>query len=141
MPYTLRLLLGISTSPCTPLGFSARALKVDLNLAWTSTTIYLKALYLASAPWARLGSRRVAEAQEEDEGRAMRVTEVELSGRLALACGGCGEVILFLGRERDWYEPGSDGRPRRFPCGGCGALLTLADRVVEESGSARGVGG
>ena len=71
----------------------------------------------------------------------MRISEVEVSGRLALACGGCGEVILFLGRERDWYEPGSDGRPRRFPCGGCGALLTLADRVVEDSGSARGAGG
>jgi hypothetical protein len=118
-------------------------LKVDLNFACTSTSIYLMALHLASAPQARLGSRRVAKAQEEDddEGRAMRVTEVEVSGRLALACGGCGEVILFVGRERDWYEPGSDGRPRRFPCGGCGALLTLADRVVEESGSARGAGG
>ena len=35
----------------------------------------------------------------------MRISEVEVSGRLALACGGCGEVILFLGRERDWYVP------------------------------------
>ena len=68
----------------------------------------------------------------------MRITEV--SGRLALACGGCGEVILFLGRERDWYESGANGRPRRFACGGCGALLTLADRVVEHPGSARGAG-
>ena len=54
----------LGLSPCTPLGFSARALKVDLNLAWTSTTIYLKALHLASAPQARLGSRRVAKRQE-----------------------------------------------------------------------------
>jgi hypothetical protein len=38
----------------------------------------------------------------------MRVTEVEVSGRLALACG---------------------------------ALLTFADRVVEDPGSARGTGG
>ena len=115
-------------------------MKFDLNFAWTSTTVYLKALHLASAPQERLGSRRVAKAQEE-EGRAMRVTEVEVSGRLALACGGCGEVILFLGGERDWYEPGSDGGLRRFACGGCGALLTLADRVVEDPESARGAGG
>ena len=71
----------------------------------------------------------------------MRISEVEVSGRLALACGGCGEVVLFVGRERDWYEPGANGRPRRFACGGCGAPLTLADRVVEDSGSARGAGG
>ena len=71
----------------------------------------------------------------------MRVTEVEVSERLALACGGCGEVVLLLGREPDWYEPGSDGRPRRFPCGGCGALLTLAARVVEDPRMARRVGG
>jgi hypothetical protein len=116
-------------------------LKVDLSFASTSTTFYLKRLHLAWAPWARLGSRDAANAQGEEEGRAMRVTEVEVSGCLALACGGCGEVILFLGRERDWYEPGSDGGPRSFACGGCGALLTLADRVVEDPGSARGAGG
>jgi len=86
------------------------------------------------------GSERLV-AKAQLEGRAMRITEVEVSGRLALACGGCGEVILFVGRERDWYEPGPDGRPRRFACGGCGALLTLADRVVEDPGSARGVDG
>jgi len=58
------------------------------------------------------------------------LTRVEVSARLALACRGCGEIILFLGRERDWYEPGADGRPRSFVCSGCGAHLTLADRVV-----------
>jgi hypothetical protein len=57
-------------------------------------------------------------------------TEVRVGGRLALACSGCGEIILFLGRERDWYETGGDGLPRSFPCGGCDARLTLANRVV-----------
>lgn len=60
----------------------------------------------------------------------MRITEVEVSGRLALACGGCGELILFLGRESDWFEAGNNGRPRIFPCSGCGRDLTLASRVV-----------
>jgi hypothetical protein len=60
----------------------------------------------------------------------MGTTGVEVSGRLALACGGCGEIILFVGRERDWYESDADGRPRSFVCSGCGAHLTLADRVV-----------
>jgi hypothetical protein len=63
----------------------------------------------------------------------MGITKVEVSGRLALACGGCGEIILFVGLERDWYEPGSDGRPRSFLCSGCGAQLTLANRVVGAS--------
>ena len=57
-------------------------------------------------------------------------TEAGASGRLALACGRCGEIVLLLGRERGWYEPGVSGGPRGFPCGGCGAQLTLADRVV-----------
>jgi hypothetical protein len=61
----------------------------------------------------------------------MGITRVEVCGRLALACAGCGEIILFLGRERDWYEPGAEGRPKCFMCGGCGAQLTLANRVVE----------
>jgi hypothetical protein len=60
----------------------------------------------------------------------MRITEVEVSGRLELACVGCGEIMLLLGRERDWYESGADGRPRSFPCSGCGGRLTLANRVV-----------
>jgi hypothetical protein len=63
----------------------------------------------------------------------MSITRVEVSGRLALACDGCGEIILFLGRERDWNEPGADGRPRSFLCSGCGTHLTLADRVVGAS--------
>ncbi len=60
-----------------------------------------------------------------------KTTKVTVSGRLALACGGCGELILFLGREGDWYEAGDDGRPRSFPCGWCAEQLTLANRVVE----------
>ncbi len=42
----------------------------------------------------------------------MGITRVEVSGRLALACRRCGEIILFLGRERDWYESGADGRDK-----------------------------
>ena len=61
----------------------------------------------------------------------MGITRVRISGRLALACRGCGEIILFVGRERDWYESGTDSRPRSSVCSGCGAHLTLADRVIE----------
>jgi hypothetical protein len=71
----------------------------------------------------------------------MSITKVEVSGGLALACGGCGEVILFLGRERDWHEPDADGRPRSFLCSGCGAQLTFANRVVETRRTARSSGG
>ena len=71
----------------------------------------------------------------------MGITKVEVCGRLALACGGCGELILFLGRERDWYEPGADDRPRSILCSGCGAQLTLADRVVDVPLMVRDVGG
>ena len=60
----------------------------------------------------------------------MDITKVKVSGRLAIACGGCGEIILFLGREGDWFEAGDDGRTKSFPCGGCGARLTLANRIV-----------
>ena len=60
----------------------------------------------------------------------MGTTKVKVGGRLALACGRCGEIILFLGRERDWYEAGADSRPRSFACGGCTEQLTLANRVV-----------
>ena len=70
----------------------------------------------------------------------MDMTKLEICGRLALACGGCGEIILFLGRERDWYEPGADGRRRSFMCSGCGAQLTLANRVVEAPRAVRNSG-
>jgi transposase len=60
----------------------------------------------------------------------MGITRVEVSGRLALACSGCGEIIVLLGLERNWYESDADGRSRSFVCSGCGTHLTLADRVV-----------
>ncbi len=55
-----------------------------------------------------------------------RCSELEVSGRIVLGCGSCGERVMLLGREDDWY---SEGRTV-FACG-CGARLTLADRVEE----------
>jgi hypothetical protein len=60
----------------------------------------------------------------------MGITRVEVSGRLALACCGCGEIIVFMWCESDWFEPDADGRLRSFVCSGCSGRLTLADRVV-----------
>jgi hypothetical protein len=54
-------------------------------------------------------------------------TELELSDRIVLGCRSCGERVVLLGREDDWY---SEGRTV-FACE-CGARLTLADRVGEE---------
>jgi hypothetical protein len=71
----------------------------------------------------------------------MDITRAKVSGRLALACGGCGKIILFLGREADWYKPGSDDRPRSFVCSGCGQRLTLANRVVDIPLTVRDLGG
>ena len=51
--------------------------------------------------------------------------ELEASGRVPLACRGCAERVVLLGREDDWRE---EGRPT-FACGGCGTVLTFADRV------------
>jgi hypothetical protein len=53
-----------------------------------------------------------------------RISELELSDRIVLRCGACGEQVVLLGREDDWY---SEGRSS-FACE-CGAKLTLADRV------------
>ena len=55
-----------------------------------------------------------------------RCSELEESGRIVLGCGSCGERVVLLGREDDWY---SEGRTT-FACE-CGARLTLADRVGE----------
>ena len=55
-----------------------------------------------------------------------RCSELEVSGRIVLGCGSCGERVMLLGREDDWY---SEGRTA-FACE-CGARLTLADRLEE----------
>jgi hypothetical protein len=90
------------TSPST-----AGPLNLDHSFAWPSTPLYLKPLDLAQTHRAGLGSGHGTKAPE---GKVMGKTRVEVCGRLALACGGCGEIILFL--ERDWYEPGAYGRQR-----------------------------
>jgi len=92
-------------------------LKLELSLACPSTAFYLKPLDLADTPLAPLGSGHGATTLEE---KVMGITRVEVSGRLALACRGCGEIIVFMGRESDWFEPDADGRPRSFVCSGCG---------------------
>jgi hypothetical protein len=88
---------------------TAGALTLELSLAWSSTNLYLKPLDLADAPRARLGSGG-KEQPHQRGGVLIGITKTELRGRLALAC--------------------ADGRPRTFLCSGCGAHLTLADRVV-----------
>jgi hypothetical protein len=55
-----------------------------------------------------------------------RCSELEVSGRIVLGCGSCGERVVLLGREDDWH---SEGRTV-FACE-CGAKLALADRVGE----------
>ncbi len=55
-----------------------------------------------------------------------RCSELEVSGRIVLGCGSCGERVVLLGREEDWH---SEGRTV-FACE-CGARLTLADRLEE----------
>ncbi len=51
---------------------------------------------------------------------------VPCSERVVLECG-CGERLVLLGLEEDWY---SEGRTA-FECE-CGRRITLADRVDEE---------
>ena len=51
--------------------------------------------------------------------------ELEASGRVVLACRGCGERLLLLGREDDWY---GEGR-LAFRCAGCGGEVRFADRA------------
>lgn len=57
----------------------------------------------------------------------LRSSEIEASGRIVLECG-CGERLVLLGREDDWY---SEGRGA-FACE-CGKELTLSDRMLETS--------
>ncbi len=59
-----------------------------------------------------------------------RSLEIEASERIVLECG-CGERLVLLGREDDWYAEGRDA----FECV-CGEKLTLANRVERGSGVA-----
>jgi hypothetical protein len=59
-----------------------------------------------------------------------RSSEIEPSGRIVLGCG-CGERLILLGREDDWYAEGRS----TFECE-CGRELTLANRVEESPGLA-----
>lgn len=60
-----------------------------------------------------------------------RSSEIEASGRIVLECG-CGERLVLLGREDDWY---SEGRGT-FACE-CGNELALSDRMLESFDFAR----
>jgi hypothetical protein len=52
-----------------------------------------------------------------------RSLEIEPSARIVLGCA-CGERLVLLGREDDWYAEGRDA----FECE-CGEKLTLTNRV------------
>lgn len=55
-------------------------------------------------------------------------TSVSCSDRVLLECRRCGERLVLLGLEEDWYKEGRTA----FSCGGCEGRVTLADRVEEE---------
>jgi hypothetical protein len=59
-----------------------------------------------------------------------RSLEIEASERIVLGCG-CGERLVLLGREDDWYAEGRS----TFECE-CGEELTLAERVEQGLGLA-----
>jgi hypothetical protein len=59
-----------------------------------------------------------------------RAWEIEASERIVLECG-CGERLVLLGREDDWYAEGRGA----FECG-CGEELSLADWVERGPGIA-----
>ncbi len=63
----------------------------------------------------------------------MQITEIE-SSELTLACTGCADSVVLLGRKEDWY---SEGRTN-FTCSGCGEHLTLAQRIVETPEASNG---
>jgi hypothetical protein len=68
-----------------------------------------------------------AMGQREGEHHMRRSLEIEASERIVLGCG-CGERLVLLGREDDWYAEGRDA----FECE-CGEKLTLANRVERGS--------
>ncbi len=51
--------------------------------------------------------------------------------RVVLECR-CGESLILLGREEDWYLEGRT----TFECGECRRSLTLVDRFDEDRGAA-----
>ena len=53
-----------------------------------------------------------------------RTSELDLSERIVLGCEACGERVVLLGREDEWYSEG-----RSFFACQCGAKLALADRI------------
>lgn len=62
---------------------------------------------------------------------------VEATDAVALGCASCGEKLLLLGREEDWY---AEGRTE-FGCGRCGSVLTLADRSYDDRRQTPGISG
>ena len=52
---------------------------------------------------------------------------IQPSEHIALRCAGCGERLILLGLEEDWYQVGRTS----FQCGGCGKRVTLANRIEE----------
>jgi hypothetical protein len=59
-----------------------------------------------------------------------RSLEIEPSARIILGCS-CGERLVLLGREDDWYAEGRDA----FECE-CGEKLSLANRIERGPGFA-----
>jgi hypothetical protein len=70
------------TSPST-----VRSVNLDLSFAWLSTILYLKPLDFAQTHRAGLG---LGDGANTPERKDMRITRVEVCGRLALACGTSG---------------------------------------------------
>jgi hypothetical protein len=56
----------------------------------------------------------------------MRVQTIDCSGLIVLACS-CGERLVLLGREDDWYSE----EHLTFTCD-CGEQLTLANRLADQ---------
>ena len=69
-----------------------------------------------------------ATGRREGEYYMRRSVEIETSEQIVLECK-CGERLVLLGREDDWYAEGRN----TFECE-CGEELTLAARVEKGSG-------
>ncbi len=85
-----------------------------------------KARVASFAPSMVEKEERGSVVEEEATTRGGAFEEFEApGGYVLLACRGCAERVVLLGREDGWRE---EGRPT-FACGGCGRVLTFADRV------------